>query len=125
MPRNTIDWFDIPATDIERARTFYGKLLDAPMGDVYEVMPGHMSFLFPMEVGGAGGSAVQGEGYVPTKEGSLIYLNANPDLQAVLDRVEEAGGQVMMPKTDIGGDNGYMAWFIDSEGNKIGLHSQE
>ena len=55
--------------------------------------------------------------------GTLLYLNANPDVQIILDRVEAAGGKVVVPKTEISPDYGYMGIFIDTEGNRIGLHS--
>ena len=68
---------------------------------------------------------VQSPDHIPSKEGSKIYLNGNPDMNPVLERIESAGGKIMMPKTDIGGDNGYMAFFIDTEGNLVGLHSMQ
>jgi predicted enzyme related to lactoylglutathione lyase len=55
-------------------------------------------------------------------EGVVLYLNGDPDLDNVLNKVEGAGGKVVMPKVSIG-DNGFMAFFIDTEGNKMGLHS--
>jgi len=63
--------------------------------------------------------------HVPSKEGSIIYLNANPALDNVLVRIEGAGGEVVVPKTQITEEIGYMAFFIDTEGNKVALHSQE
>ena len=69
-----------------------------------------------------GGCIIHGDGYVPSAEGVTVYLNCNPDLQDMLDRVEEAGGSILMPKTSIG-ENGWVASIMDSEGNKIGLHS--
>jgi predicted enzyme related to lactoylglutathione lyase len=117
---NALNWFEIPATDIERAVTFYGKILDTELV-VQESMPGFSMAMFPSEEG-VGGALLQGEGYAPSAEGSLIYLNAGDDLSAVLSRIEGAGGQVLTPKTDIG-ENGFMAYFQDSEGNKVGLHS--
>ena len=53
----------------------------------------------------------------------MIYLNGNPDVQKVLDKVEAAGGKILVPKTEISPEYGFMAVFIDSEGNRIGLHS--
>jgi predicted enzyme related to lactoylglutathione lyase len=58
-----------------------------------------------------------------TTDGPLIYLNGNPDLQNILDKVEKAGGKIMVPKTEISPEYGFMAVFIDTEGNRIGLHS--
>jgi predicted enzyme related to lactoylglutathione lyase len=53
----------------------------------------------------------------------LIYLNGNPDVQNILDKVEAAGGKISMPKTEISPEYGHMALFIDTEGNRIGIHS--
>jgi predicted enzyme related to lactoylglutathione lyase len=82
------------------------------------------SAFFPaeMETGGIGGCIIQGEGYEPSSNGSLIYLNAGDDLSIPLSKVEAAGGKILLPKTGIG-PNGFMAYFSDTEGNKVGLHS--
>jgi len=69
-----------------------------------------------------GGAIIEMEGYVPSQQGVNVYLNGGDDLAAPLSRVEAAGGKIVMPKTDIG-ENGYMAQFLDTEGNKIALHS--
>ena len=117
---NALNWFEIPASDIERARKFYNKIFEIGLITM-EGMEGFTMAMFPAE-DGVGGGVVQGEGYQPSTEGSLIYLNAGDDLNDVLNRVEAAGGQVVLPKTSIG-ENGFMAYFIDSEGNRVGLHS--
>jgi uncharacterized protein len=83
--------------------------------------------MFPIDdpATGIGGAVVHAEGfYQPsTSDGVLIYLNANPDVQNILDRVEAAGGKILVPKTEISPDYGYMGIFMDTEGNRIGLHS--
>jgi predicted enzyme related to lactoylglutathione lyase len=80
-----------------------------------------MFLLILMEGGGA---VVESEAYKPSAtDGPLIYLNGNPDVQVVLDRVEAAGGKIMVPKTEISPEYGYMAVFTDTEGNRIALHS--
>jgi predicted enzyme related to lactoylglutathione lyase len=89
--------------------------MEATTGDGYSMS------IFPHN-GGVGGGLVKGDGYTPNANGSLIYLNANPDLSVALARVKGAGGQVIKSKTDIG-ENGYFAIFLDSEGNRIALHS--
>ena len=66
-----------------------------------------------------------GKDYKPTTDGALLYLNAGEDLQAMLDKVEKNGGQVILPKTEISPEMGYFALFIDTEGNKLGLHSAQ
>ncbi len=121
---NVINWFEIPAKNFERACNFYETIL---AGTVQKMdtsnMPISMGFLPGYEPGnGVGGAVVAGEGYEPSQNGSLIYLNGGDDLSISLARVEEAGGQVVVPKTSIG-ENGYYAQFIDSEGNRVAFHS--
>ncbi|MCD6023662.1 MAG: glyoxalase [Fibrobacteria bacterium] len=119
---NVINWFDIPAKNFERACEFYGKVLggemqgvDMPNGHKMGVLPGYQ----PDSVGGA---VVSGPGYEPSDKGPLVYLNGGEDLSVPLSRVEAAGGKIVMPKTSIG-KNGFMAQFIDPEGNRVAFHS--
>ena len=114
-----INWFEIAVTDIERAAEFYGAIFDRTL-EIHRG-PGFASAMFPHN-GGVGGGLVAGEGYVPNTGGSLVYLNANPDLNVVLNRVKAAGGQAVKGKTDIG-ENGFFAIFLDTEGNRVALHS--
>lgn len=117
--RNALNWFEIPVTDIERAARFYGQILDVEMSP-FPAGQGYVMSMFPDD-GGVGGGLVSGEGYTPSASGAVVYLNCNPSLDAVLARVEAAGGQIQMPKTDIG-ENGFIAFILDTEGNRIGLH---
>lgn len=117
---NALNWFEIPAKDIERALTFYDTIMGATLIRM-EANEAYPMGMFPVE-SGVSGAVIQGEGYVPSTEGTIVYLNAGEDLSHVLNRVEGAGGNIVMPKTDIG-ENGFMAYFIDTEGNKVGLHS--
>jgi len=115
------NWIEIPASDFHRALLFYGTVLGQ------EIAPGEFggmqySFL-PMEGSGVGGAIVAGEGYTPGTSGPTAYLSGADDLNPMLARVEQAGGTVLVPKTEIGGDNGFFALFLDSEGNRIGIHS--
>ena len=124
---STIHWFEIPAEDIERAVKFYNTILDAemPILDMIAQM-GSMLGLFPNN-GGAGGALVQNSrfGYEPGKTGTLVYLAlGDSDLNIVLDKVEPAGGKVLLQKTAMG-EQGFSAWIEDSEGNKVGLHSTQ
>ncbi len=120
---NALNWFEIPATDITRAKSFYETIFGFKMEQV-EMMGMHMA-MFPVDnmSGKVGGGLVQSDMHKPSTDGAAIYLNGNPDLITVLDKVESAGGQVVMPKTHIDEQTGYMAFFMDSEGNKVGLHS--
>jgi uncharacterized protein len=118
---NALNWFEIPAADIDRAAKFYGTIFDIDLSAGDEMSPGYRMAMFPAEEG-VGGGLVSGEGYVPSTEGSLVYLNCGEDLSPVLGRVEGAGGKVLVPKTDIS-PHGFFAFILDSEGNKVGLHS--
>jgi uncharacterized protein len=123
--KNAISWFEIPASDLARAQQFYETIFGMRMipleTDNFKMR------MFPIEdpATGIGGCLIHTNGFhVPSAtEGPLIYLNANADLQMVLDRVVTAGGKVIVPKTEISPEYGYMGVFIDSEGNRIGLHS--
>jgi predicted enzyme related to lactoylglutathione lyase len=121
---NALNWFEIPATDINRAKAFYENIFDIQM-DTQEMMGMHMAF-FPSEMGNgkASGGLVQSQMHTPSQEGSVIYLNANPSMDNVIEKIEASGGQIVMPKTQITPEYGYMAFFIDSEGNKMALHSE-
>jgi uncharacterized protein len=123
--KNAISWFEIPSLDIERATLFYETIFDTkliPMDMVQLKMR-----MFPIEdpLTSIGGAIVHAKGfYEPSSTaGPLVYLNGNPDVQIILDRVEAAGGKVVVPKTLISDVNGHMGVFIDTEGNRIALHS--
>lgn len=122
--KNAISWFEIPASDLERATNFYETIFDVKLNPLD--MPQIKMRMFPIEdMMGVGGAVVDSGGFhkPSSTEGPLIYLNGNPDVQKVLDKVEAAGGKIMVPKTEISPEYGYMAVFIDTEGNRIGLHS--
>ena len=120
---NAINWFEIPATDHGRAVKFYSKILDADLQPI-EMENIKMAFL-PVDEGGVGGAVCSGEDYKPSAEGALVYLNGGEDLNTPLSKVEKAGGKIVLPKTKISDEIGYMACFIDSEGNKIAFHSMK
>ncbi len=118
---NAINWFEIPATNFSRAVEFYAKVLG---GELHKQEMGgiEMGFL-PMDGEGVGGAVCAGNDYKPSAEGAMIYLNGGTDLAEPLSKVEGAGGKVMMPKTKISDEIGYMAIFLDTEGNKLAFHS--
>lgn len=120
---NALNWFEIPVSDIIRAKKFYETVFDIQMHE--EEMMGMKMAFFPSENmnGKVSGGLVQGPMHKPSADGAKVYLNGNPDLSVALSKVEEAGGKVVMSKTKIGDDIGYMAFFIDSEGNSGALHS--
>ena len=121
-----ITWFQIPATDMARATKFYETICDTKLESM-DAGPGMQMAGFPADwrAGEIGGAIVCGEGAVPSATGTAVFLNGNPDLQVVLDRVEAAGGSILMPKTAIGMEGaGHFAMIADTEGNTVGLHSQ-
>ena len=122
---NAISWFEIPATDLPRATLFYETIFGITLQPMD--MDNIRMRMFPltnMETG-VGGAVVESGGFHKPSltDGPLIYLNGNPDLQKILDKVDSAGGSVMVPKTQISAEYGFMAVIIDTEGNRIGLHS--
>ena len=119
---NVINWFEIPAKNFKRACDFYSTVLGGDIQHMSTGGPVKMGFLPGMEQGDVGGAIVEGESYEPTDKGALVYLNGGKDLNAPLSRVEKAGGKILMPKTSIG-ENGFMAHFLDTEGNRVALHS--
>lgn len=122
---NALNWFEIPALDIDRAKKFYESIFKIEMSPMDEMMGMQMSG-FPADPGNgkASGALVKSDMHIPSMDGCSIYLNANPVLQEVADRIEEAGGKILMPRTEISPEIGVMAIFIDSEGNKMFLHAQ-
>jgi predicted enzyme related to lactoylglutathione lyase len=122
---NALNWFEIAVSDIGRATTFYQTIFGIEMRQ-QEMMGMKMAF-FPQEDmnGKVSGALVQSPMHQPNAAGAKIYLNGNPDLAKVLGKVAAAGGQLTMPKTRISDDIGFMAFFADSEGNTIGLHSNK
>jgi len=123
--KNAVSWFEIPTEDINRAQKFYEAIFDIQMTVLN--LPQLQMRLFPIEnpavnIGGA--LTFNTQYYKPSgSDGVLLYLNANPDVQLVLDKIEAAGGKIVMPKTEISPDYGFMAMFIDTEGNRVALHS--
>ena len=120
LRQNAINWFEIPCEDLDRAATFYEKLLGTPMHR--EALETPMVF-FASERTGTGGTLVKRPFQKPGRAGTMVYLNCDGELDAVLSRVPVAGGLVLMPKTPVPGGHGHFACLRDSEGNHIGLHS--
>lgn len=118
---NLINWFEIPASDFERAIQFYKTILKIEITELD--MYGTKMGMFASDGQNISGAIVEGEGYSPSDSGVLVYLNGGEDLQVILSRVESIGGNILMPKTQISPDMGYFAIFLDSEGNKMALHS--
>lgn len=122
---NALNWFEISVLDINRAKDFYEKVFNIEM-PLQEMMGRKMAY-FPSENmnGKVSGALVESSTHQPSADGAKIYLNGNPDLSAALDNIVAAGGQVLMPKTKISDDIGFMAFFLDTEGNAVALHSNK
>ncbi len=122
--KNAINWFEVPVKNFEKSKVFYEEVLESEMQIMEMKEMGVIMAFFPadLENGGIGGGIISGPGYEPSQEGALIYLNGGEDLSDPLSRIEKAGGKVIVPKTPIG-KNGFMAQFIDPDGNRIAFHS--
>lgn len=122
---NAISWFEIPSTNLERAQKFYETIFGISLFPMD--LPNIRMRMFPIDdmTKGIGGAIVDSGGFhkPSATDGPLIYLNANPDVQLILDKVEAAGGKILVPKTEISPEYGYMAVLLDTEGNRIALHS--
>jgi hypothetical protein len=118
----TISWFEIPATDLNRATAFYEQILALTLNRA-NMGPTSLA-VFPYDRPQAtGGTLILGPGFKPAAEGSIVYLNANPSLDAVLARIEPAGGAIALPRTELPAGMGAYAHFLDTEGNRVGLHA--
>lgn len=117
-----IGWFEIPVNDMGRAKKFYETVFKLEIKEVN--FGGFIMGWFPNhnDNGIATGTLVKQETYIPSEEGTLVYF-VSENVQRELDRVEQAGGRIYQAKTKISDEHGYMGVFIDSEGNRIALHS--
>lgn len=123
--QHAISWFEIGTTDLQRATKFYETIFGIQL--IPMDLPNIKMRMFPLDdmMTQVGGALVDSGGFHKPSgtDGPLIYLNGNPDVQIILDRIEAAGGKIMVPKTEISPEYGFMAVFTDTEGNRIGLHS--
>lgn len=125
---NIINWFEIPVTDIKRAREFYEYILDIQMVNRNDGEDEAVFFPYNPEIiqgtsGRVTGVLSKSVRNSPSMNGTMVYINASPSIQSVLDKVEKAGGKVIVHRTYI--PAGYIAVIIDSEGNKVGLHAEQ
>jgi predicted enzyme related to lactoylglutathione lyase len=120
---NVAVWFEIPAADFRRAVAFYETVFDTKLvRDKFG--PSEMA-VFPHEEKAASGCIMAGDGYKPTKDGAIVYLHSTIDLDVPLSKVKNAGGSVALPKTALPEGMGFFAHFVDSEGNRVGIHSMQ
>ena len=123
MPHNPVHWFELPATDLNRAKKFYEHVFGFEMA--HQANAGYDMMWFPSNREGFGisGALVKGMGYVPSLIGPIIYFST-ASIDEVVVKIEKAGGKIHVPKKDIG-EYGYIAIFEDSEGNRVGLHQMK
>ena len=123
IPKNALNWFEIPVADFERARRFYSAIFNFEM-PVFEMGESRLGILpYDQKGGGVGGAINQHERLKPSASGTLVYLNGGADLDVILGRVEKAGGRVLITKTVVTPEIGFIGLFQDTEGNTVGLHS--
>jgi len=120
--QNAISWFEIPVADMDRAQAFYETVLGRKLRR--ESFGSEMLAVFPYEKPAAGG-ALQAGANASARAGSgiRIYLDCMPSIDAVLERVEAAGGQIVAPKSALPPGMGFIAHLRDTEGNEVGLHA--
>jgi len=118
---HAINWFEIPVADLGRAQAFYEAVLGKKLRPEVEVSGEHIA-IFPSSKEGVGGALIKSARRKPSSDGAMAYLNCTGALDEVLSRVPKAGGQIVVPRTDIG-PPGFIAIIVDSEGNAVGLHS--
>ncbi len=119
---NIVAHVEIPVTDIKRAITFYEKVFGIVFGEIVEVHGNRMAY-FPFEAGkdGASGALAEGEVYVPTIHGAIVYLSVD-DIDQIIAKATELGSEVLFPKTPVG-ENSFVAEIMDSEGNRIAIQT--
>lgn len=123
MEMNVINWFEIPVENYERAVKFYSHILNV---EITRNQMGPVTYgFFPwkVEAHGATGALAYGDGNKPSETGSRVCFSAGKDMLPILNRIEESGGVITMPKTSIG-EHGFIAHFKDSEGNLVMLHAE-
>ena len=119
---NPVNWFEIPVTDMARAKDFYATAFEIEITET-EMGPNKMGW-FPMEMGapGATGTLIQGEAYTPSHDGSLVYIHVDA-IDPTLEAINQGGGKTLVPRMSIG-DHGFIAHFEDTEGNRVALHEK-
>ncbi len=121
LTTSTPAWFEIPTTDLDRARRFWGAVTQTELKNE-QAGPMKMA-IFPYKSPQSSGALVEMQGYEPSTTGSIVYLEVD-DLQAALARANDAGGETLHPVTALPDDVGFFAQLRDSEGNRVGLFAK-
>jgi uncharacterized protein len=120
--KNLISIVEIPTIEFPRAVKFYQTILNTSIEEIN--MDGTLMGLFPSDEETVSVALINSVQYKTSTDGVVVYFNAGDDLQIVLDKIKANGGKIIVPKTDIGSGIGFYAMFVDTEGNKLGLHSK-
>ena len=121
MEMNLVNWFEIPVTDMTRARKFYSSVFGQELSEAN--MPGIEMAMFPWIQGApnTAGCLIKSEFLQPSPNATAVYFMCN-DVAETAKKIEENGGKIITPKYSLG-DWGFAGHFLDSEGNRMGLHS--
>jgi predicted enzyme related to lactoylglutathione lyase len=120
---SAVAWFEIPSRDLDRAQRFYETILQCTMKKDDFGTKEDVVCVFPADQTGVAGALIKRSFQRPGSEGTMVYLSCDGKLDAVIGRVEAAGGKVIVPRTPVAGGNGAFACMRDSEGNHVGLHT--
>ncbi len=126
MNHNLIGWVEIPVTDMQRAVAFYQEVfkIELQLQDLDTLQMAFFPFI-DNSIGSGGALVKHPDFYKPSQDGVLVYFTAfSGDVAIELSRVEMAGGKVVIPKRQISPTHGFMGVFLDSEGNRMALHSK-
>jgi hypothetical protein len=121
--KNLCAMVEISVADFGRAKTFYESILGFEIAEM-NVLNTQIG-MFPIEGYSNWGCISKCDQHSPSKNGALVYLNADGDIEGMLEKIASAGGEIVTPKTKLSDEFGYMAAFIDTEGNRIALHSMK
>ena len=124
--QHSINWFEIPVADLSRAMKFYEAMTVQKLKREAFGAPGEEMAIFEVDSQeGITGCLLFGQDTKPAQQGSTVYLNAAPSIDAWIERAQKAGAKIITPKTALPPGMGYFAHILDSEGNRVGLHALE
>ena len=119
---SSIQNFQIPVLDFHRAHKFYNQLMGYQL-DVIETPQFKIGIFQFDQQKGTGGCIIHNTDLKPSRDGTMVYLHAGDNLQPFLDRAVKAGGKIFIGKTQLGPGMGFYGIIEDTEGNRVGLYS--